>query len=1105
MAPSRYTRRDTTLVIRKRDRHIEIDVSGAVTLALDPDLPIPSLLRTFMADKWVSDLDLPRFVLQIDDPELAAIDWEQALTDQSLDPDVRPAIVRTCPVAARVLQSSFVFPARVLELGTPRLVATAVDETLHGSRDTSALVVGSAPLAEARTFFDARRWKKADVLHLHDRADDDDLLLASRGDDPGTLGWILRAATQWQTRLIVIEAAAKALAMVRRLGHEIVNRGGPAVMVTDRESFDRIHLYASILHDRPFDWAQKWQKRMTLFGGAGREEALRFSVAAEKLAERESFAAIVQAAASRASSARRRKGRVTVPSIALRTSVFESIESAIDTLRIDVHEGRFEWRRPYVTDRVRFGDMIASRMIDKGFIVRPLDVDMEGLYAEPVSLERVADLVQAKAVRIEDALNPTIAPRFEDLIREKLDNVSSSLHEFSFEDHESEGTLPLAIKSLNLRNILRATGVMGKELDVETARPPRHVNGGLFRLDAGGQLQTIAAPAARLRRGEQVHLGIRIGPKDALTVTIGDTQLLEGAFQWRPGDTGTWIEIGVTPLDFDLAGAPVQEVWLPRRDDMQLVAFPLSPRAQTAVPGVARVRFTLFHRNNVVQSFLLAALLDDASGDMCAGLAAALGVEAAAIPNRNAGYVMRLEYSAADPEQAGNLEGRTLSIVANHTAGQRVFTVKGEDFFSSTVNDATQDFVQEARDALDRASRNQRLPDEYGFLADNSGDYDALPDLLRMIASAGWKLYEHVLKDSGARAKAAAQLGSEGIVHAAHVDLKQVIPWALMYDLPIDTSRNQTTIVENGTPKKYDVEPGLCTAGIWNGSSEWPKEDCGQRPHCLLYGADEQGRKRIDDEHCYLRESVVCPRHIWGFAHQIEVPAQQTQSSDSDSEQQTPPPLRTLIAGAAPLTMAIGRNPNVPLAEAHVTKLQTNLAKLVRIHEPLPADRNEILDLLDALDPDLVYFYCHAFIEKLDAPGKRAPNLDFGKRAPTDIVEAANLTGRREWSHKPLVFLNGCGTAGFSPAAPSEFVTSLIQGRKASAVIGTEVTVWPELATDVALSFLEHFLDGKQHSAGESLRHVRRELLRRFNPLGLVYTLYGSANLTIQAVQPKSD
>src|SRR5262249_27681087 len=111
-----------------------------------------------------------------------------------------------------------------------------------------------------------------------------------------------------------------------------------------------------------------------------------------------------------------------------------------------------------------------------------------------------------------------------------------------------------------------------------------------------------------------------------------------------------------------------------------------------------------------------------------------------------------------------------------------------------------------------------------------------------------------------------------------------------------------------------------------------------------------------------------------------------------------------------------------------------------------------------------------------------------------DIVSSSDFNGQA-WKQNPLVFINGCGSVGFNPAAPSGFITSFIQDRKASAVIGTEVTVWERLATEMGLTFFQQFLADKPKSAGAALTHARRKLLLKNNPLGLVYTLYGSADL----------
>ena len=107
----------------------------------------------------------------------------------------------------------------------------------------------------------------------------------------------------------------------------------------------------------------------------------------------------------------------------------------------------------------------------------------------------------------------------------------------------------------------------------------------------------------------------------------------------------------------------------------------------------------------------------------------------------------------------------------------------------------------------------------------------------------------------------------------------------------------------------------------------------------------------------------------------------------------------------------------------------------------------------------------------------------------------SQLSYDRAWEHHPLVFLNGCGTVGYSPDALSPFIDKLVQDRGAAGVIGTEISVWEALASEFAKLFIEAFLKGA--GAGEALLQARRALLSQRNPLGLVYTLYAAADLIL--------
>jgi hypothetical protein len=68
---------------------------------------------------------------------------------------------------------------------------------------------------------------------------------------------------------------------------------------------------------------------------------------------------------------------------------------------------------------------------------------------------------------------------------------------------------------------------------------------------------------------------------------------------------------------------------------------------------------------------------------------------------------------------------------------------------------------------------------------------------------------------------------------------------------------------------------------------------------------------------------------------------------------------------------------------------------------------------------------------------------------------------------------------------------------QASGIIGSEISVHTFLAREVAQEFFRRFIPngGPGQAVGQIIKDLRLELLARFNPLGLVYTPYCSADL----------
>jgi len=214
------------------------------------------------------------------------------------------------------------------------------------------------------------------------------------------------------------------------------------------------------------------------------------------------------------------------------------------------------------------------------------------------------------------------------------------------------------------------------------------------------------------------------------------------------------------------------------------------------------------------------------------------------------------------------------------------------------------------------------------------------------------------------------------------------------------------------------------------------------------------------------------------------VPPQQVGPDGQANEQQD-----RVLAGQ-PAQMLAGFNASLLLGDDHWEELKalrgTGLAWKDRLF-----DRDAIKGALSDSALDLIYFYCHAVPD--EATGIFPQHLEF--QAPGHSPGKLDAYSFPEviWEHHPLVFLNACGSLGYSPSALSPFISLLVSDNQAAGVIGTEIVVWEYLAKDMACLFLERFLNGE--SAGQALLYARRALLAKKNPLGLIYTLYSSGDL----------
>lgn len=995
-----------------------------------------------------------RMTLDVTVPELAGLGWE-AMARSFQTPADRP-VIRVSQTRPRALSNHFTLPLRVLQLNpTPGRDVAGWVRGVFGERPAEevgrVIQVHASDSAAGGVGTPPEGWPTVEVLHL-DRlptlAEPSRLFSTGEPEAEGTLGWLSRWTNIWRTRLVLIQTHDdRELERARLLATLLAGRGGPAVLVAapefDRQQESYRSFYELLLHDEPHDtnfhhsFARRaGGERCALFAGAGREEALRFSnVAVELLRLEEEL-----------SEPRRHAG---------------GAETELEDL-IRRHE------TPWM---FRFRKIIRSK---------------------PKAIKRIRNTLGK--------------------FRNTLDNLRSDWDRSWQGVPEREGVLAL---SNTLREIREAANVTAPRPEPgEADGPRRYVNSNLWRVDEEGKFQRIEQKGARLFVGETVHLGVQIGLRDASVRTFGANALIEEVFGWGPESRGVWLEVGVTGLDFEVLGDPVQELWLPREGDSDLIHFAVVPRTS----GVALLRFCVYSKQNVVQSFRLAAVTvrrgepADATPEKLRRMQAdALGIEPGDVGD--AGYLPRLEYStAANIQSIETRPARALSIVVNKVGVRRVLTVKGLGTFSVQIPGDLSQYVEKIRGVMKDISTH--VPEEPKDMAAelkmryawgipdpqkpdvflrNAGSLPSLEAALTPLAENGWQLYTRLISDKkkgadgeSVRAGLARALDGEGkVIHVAHILLEDVLPWSALYDRKFDPERR----VHNGRP----VESGFCTAALPRPDGTLPVSTCKASPECLLNPLrvkEREGR----GEPLPLEETVLCPLHFWGFRHVVEVPPLQV--SEEDLEEDEVVEQHDRILSQDPVQFAVGFNTQLRLSEEHMRQLEEierryGAQALRSVRKSL---RNDVLDMLQHPALDLVYFYCHAYG---DAVKKILPYLEFWdkEKSTAGRILSGHLAGT-DWKHHPLVFLNGCGTVGFDPAAMSPFVEAVVRDCGASGVIGTEIPVWEQMASEFACRFLDRFLSGD--TAGEAILNTRREFLSQNNPLGLVYTLYGAAQLRLR-------
>ena len=428
-------------------------------------------------------------------------------------------------------------------------------------------------------------------------------------------------------------------------------------------------------------------------------------------------------------------------------------------------------------------------------------------------------------------------------------------------------------------------------------------------------------------------------------------------------------------------------------------------------------------------------------------------------------------------EKLAKIPERALSIFVDDSHTQNI-TAKGKDVFVDIRPNIYTHQINEIRRHLK----------EIGI-----GEESELKKALIFLANIGNYLFRSLFPDREVRRKILTALRNypEDIeklklnplgaktIHIGHGLNNKVIPWNMIYDRHFD----KRVDLGRNLPKSEQKGIEVCLACISEvRNSPLDYFECGKETdkNCLLHPTNVE-KRQLEGLPKLTEETVVCPMHFWGFRHIIEIPPQQVYS-----EKENVVARKSSIEREENIQVVTGINRELDKGGKHYDEIEKWLNRS-RVRNLIFHHRDRLLDELKRGDLDFIYLFCHTEL-KGDTPYLQFSS-EPGLIAPVDFLsDDAN-----NWDHFPLVFLNTCTSVSYRPDDISPFINTLVKGRKASGIIGTEIDIEKWIAQKVIEKFLDKFLSGS--NAGEALFYVKRALLYECNLLGLIYILLAPADL----------
>jgi hypothetical protein len=572
-----------------------------------------------------------------------------------------------------------------------------------------------------------------------------------------------------------------------------------------------------------------------------------------------------------------------------------------------------------------------------------------------------------------------------------------------------------------------------------TAGTDRAAHVAIERLDTQPYFEPVT-PTTSLAADMSYQLRLHIG--SPLSDSLVERPVAIDPGLGPPDDSdGYNLEVAIQGKAFTVESDRVVKLRLPLAGNSDPVYFEV--RTPAAL-GQKELRVCIYHRNYLVQSLLLEALIEAAEGTH-PDRVTTVKVETTQAPNFSA--VDQLGERALSIGMNAGEEGKTHDFVLKSDGSSHELSLPGTTF------QKTHDEIRKQLDAAARDPNAPALPYNYPKIHRGSPAPADVAGWIRAFAVWGHKLYDAFFDriaqpGSPLRPHIVGLQGTSGQrIQVFRFKYEDAFLWTLLYD--------------------WDI-PSDTTA-----------------PVCLGWLLDAHGQAVPCAHHATSGE--YCVRGFWGVRHRVEellpgTPAKNVSSPTGDK------PVRLVADATLPESALLTTDLTTDLGAAALAAGPVQPALLLDLLFKTTTTRPALLILLGHHERQLLPGGLGQSRIKIDSAPAWLSEADVRSRAQKETVA---------WSQpRSAVVMMACASSTTGAETLTDFTTAW-NACGASAIVGTECVIGPQLAAEFARLFAMRAWKDKTN-LGDVMAEIRADLLAEGNPLAFLFHAVGDIDLVLQ-------